>query len=85
MAKYNKKAALQIIIKAVKEYDLKLKDKHFMIVYQENGRTRTACVGFRDMNFLHMTGVKTKLSAQQFYSACLDGKLSEILLTVEYV
>ena len=29
------------------------------------------------MNFLHMTGVKARLSAQQFYSACLDGKLSE--------
>ena len=22
------------------------------------------------MNFLHMTGVKTRLSAQQFYAAC---------------
>lgn len=28
------------------------------------------------MNFLHMTGVKTKISAQQFYAACLEGKLS---------
>ena len=77
MAKYDKKTVLQIIINAAKEYDVKLKDKHFLIVYQESGKTKTACVGFRDMNFLHMTGVKTKLSAQQFYSACLDGKLSE--------
>ena len=29
------------------------------------------------MNFLHMTGVKTRLSAQQFYAACLESKLSE--------
>ena len=28
------------------------------------------------MNFLHLTGVKTRLPAQQFYSACLSGKLS---------
>ena len=77
MAKYDKKTVLQIIINAAKEYEAKLKDKHFLIVYQENGRTKSACVGFRDMNFLHMTGVKAKLSAQQFYSACLDGKLSE--------
>ena len=77
MAKYNKKSALQIIVSAVKAYDKKLKNKHFLIIYQENGRTKTSCVGFRDMNFLHMTGVKTTLSAQQFYSACLDGKLSE--------
>lgn len=29
------------------------------------------------MNFLHMTGAKTHLSAQQFYFAYLNGKLSE--------
>lgn len=29
------------------------------------------------MNFLHMTGGKTRLSAQQFYAACLESKLSE--------
>lgn len=77
MAKYNKRDALQIIVSAAKEFEIKLKDKHFLIVYQENGKAKTVCVGFRDMNFLHMTGVKTKLSAQQFYSACLDRKLSE--------
>ena len=77
MAKYDKKTALQVIVKAAKEYNVKLNNKHFMVIYQENGKTKTVTVGFRDMNFLHMTGVKTKLSAQQFYSACLDGKLSE--------
>ena len=77
MAKYDKKTALQVIVKAAKEYNVKLNNKHFMVIYQENGITKTVTVGFRDMNFLHMTGVKTKLSAQQFYSACLDGKLSE--------
>lgn len=77
MAKYNKRDALQIMVSAAKEFEIKLKDKHFLIVYQENGKAKTVCVGFRDMNFLHMTGVKTKLSAQQFYSACLDRKLSE--------
>ena len=77
MAKYDKKAALQIIVNVAKEFETRLKDKHFLIIYQESGKTKTVCVGFRDMNFLHMTGVETKLSAQQFYSACLDGKLSE--------
>ena len=77
MAKYDKKTALPIIVNAAKEYELKLNNKHFLIVYQEASETKTVCVGFRDMNFLHMTGVKARLSAQQFYSACLDGKLSE--------
>lgn len=44
MAKYDKKTVLQIIINAAKEYDVKLKDKHFLIVYQESGKTKTACV-----------------------------------------
>lgn len=77
MTKYDKKAALKIIVKVAKEYDKKLNDKHFLIVYQKAKSVGTVCVGFRDMNFLHMTGLRTKLSAQQFYSACLESKLSE--------
>ena len=70
MAKYDKKAALKIMISAAKDYEEKLNDRHFLIVYQKEKDTKTVIVGFRDMNFLHMTGVKSKLSAQQFYSAC---------------
>ena len=77
MAKYDKKAALKIIREAAKKYEEKLNDKHFLIVYQEGSDTKTVSVGFRNMNFLHMTGVKTQLSVQQFYEACLDSKLSE--------
>lgn len=77
MAKYDKKAALKIIVEAAREYEEKLNDRHFLIIYREGNDTKTASVGFRDMNFLHMTGVKTKLSAQQFYAACLESKLSE--------
>lgn len=76
MIKYDKKSALQIIVNAAKAYDLRLKNKHFLIIYQEGSVIKEACVGFRDMNYLHMTGVSSRLSAQQFYSACLDGKLS---------
>lgn len=77
MAKYDKKAVLKIIVRAAKEYEEKLNDKHFLIVYREGKETKAVSVGFRDMNFLHMTGITTKLSAQQFYAACLESKLSE--------
>ena len=77
MAKYDKKPALKIMVEAAKNYEEKLNDKHFLIVYREGNDTKTVNVGFRDMNFLHMTGVKTRLSAQQFYAACLESKLSE--------
>lgn len=70
-------SALKIIIEAAKKYEEKLNDRHFLIVYREGKDIKTASVGFRDMNFLHMTGVKTRLSAQQFYAACLESKLSE--------
>ena len=72
-----KKAALKIMIEAVKQYEEKLNDKQFLIIYREGKDIKTVNVGFRDMNFLHMTGVKTRLSAQQFYAACLESKLSE--------
>lgn len=77
MAKYNKNDALKIIVNAAKEYEQKLNNKHFLIIYQESNTLKTATVGFRNMNFLHMTGVNTRLSAQQFYDACLNKKLSE--------
>ena len=38
MAKYDKKAALKIIVNVAKEFDKKLNDKHFLIVYQESGK-----------------------------------------------
>ena len=71
------KSAVEIMVEAAKNYDMKLNDKHFLVVYQEGSQIKTICVGFRDMNFLHLTGVKTKLSAQVFYAAAISGKLSE--------
>ena len=63
MKNYDAVQAISIISKAAQEYDKKLKDKHFLIVYQNNNEMRTSCIGFRDMNFLHLTGVKTNLKS----------------------
>ena len=48
-----------------------------MVVYQEGIETRNVQFGFRDMNFLHLTGIETSLKAKQFYKACLEHKLDE--------
>ena len=77
MKNYTKQEILKIILSVAREYDAKLNDKHFKIVYQNGKNIKETVVGFRDMNFLHLTGVLTKLSAQQFYQACINGKLSE--------
>lgn len=71
------KTAIKIVTEAVKEYEERLNDRHFMVVYQGGTETKTVQFGFRDMNFLHLTGIETNLKAQQFYRACLDHKLAE--------
>ena len=47
MAKYDKKAALKIMIEAVKQYEEKLNDKQFLIIYREGKDIKTVNVGFR--------------------------------------
>lgn len=74
--KYDKKQALNIIVKAAAQYQKKLQDKNFLIIYQSNTGMDSVCVGFRGNHFLHMTGVETKVSAQRFYEKCINGKLS---------
>lgn len=75
--KQDKKKFLQIISKVAHDYEKYLNNKYFLIVFQEGRKIEYAQIGFRDMYFLHLTGVKTKLSAQRFYYACLHGKLAE--------
>ena len=74
--KYDKKNVIDIMIKAAKNYKEHLQDKVFLIVYRENRVTKTVKVGFRDMHFLHLTGICTKLSAKRFYEKCINQKLS---------
>ena len=45
MAKYDKKAALKIMIEAVKQYEEKLNDKQFLIIYRERKDIKTVNVG----------------------------------------
>lgn len=74
--KYDKKAAIDIIVNAAIKYKEYLQDKIFLIIYQENAITKTVQVEFRDNHFLHLTGVTTQLSAKRFYEKCLNKKLA---------
>lgn len=76
MKNYDAASALPIILQAAKDYDKKLKDRHFLIVYRDKAGIESRCVGFRSMHFLHLTGVKTGMPASMFYSACLSGRIS---------
>ena len=75
--KRDKKSIIRIVTAAAKEYDILLKNRQFLIVYQEGREEKFTEVGFRDMHFLHLTGIGSRLSAQRFYEACINGKLAE--------
>lgn len=79
----SKLEVLKIIYSAAQEYDNKLNNKQFLIIYQKTAKptkgeedTASACVGFRGYNFLHLTGVKAHMSAPDFYKNCLRNKIS---------
>ncbi len=74
--KYDKKKAIEIIVRAAKNYKDHLQDKVFLIIYTEKGITKNVQVEFRDSHFLHLTGVYTRLSAKRFYEKCINKKLS---------
>lgn len=74
--KYDKQKALKIIVDAAQNYEKYLNNQHFLVIYQKGNEKNFVQIGFRNMHFLHLTGVKAKLSAQRFYEACLNKKLS---------
>lgn len=74
--KYDKKKAVDIIVKAAHDYQKKLQDKVFLVIYQNNQSIEHVQVEFRGNHFLHLTGVRTNLSAHRFYEQCLNNKLS---------
>lgn len=74
--KYDKKKAVDIITVAARDYHKYLQDKHFLLIYQDVKNIEVTQVEFRSNHFLHLTGIKTELSAQRFYEKCLNRKLS---------
>ena len=77
MRSYDENMALKIILQAAQEYDVRLKNKQFLVVYRGKKGAETHCVGSRAINFLHLTGVETDMSARQFYAACINKRLSK--------
>ena len=70
---------LSTVLNAAKKYSEKLLDKHFLIIYQDRASKNAYKykeIGFRDYNFLHLTGLKTDMSASAFFSAATSNRLS---------
>ena len=79
-----KKKALKIMAKSIESYSKKLNNNDFIIFYYENKNLLCKQVKFLDTNFLHLTGVSTKLKAQNFYDYLASGKLSERDFDLKY-
>ena len=73
----DKKKAIKTIVEAASNYEKYLNDRSFLIVYKTERGSQFVEVVFRSWHFLHLTGLKTKMTAAQFYEACLENKLSE--------
>ena len=73
----DKKKAIKTIVEAASNYEKYLNDRSFLIVYKTESGSQYVEVVFRSWHFLHLTGLKTKMTAAQFYEACIDNKLSE--------
>ena len=73
----DKKKAIKTIVEAASNYEKYLNDRSFLIVYKTERGSQYVEVVFRSWHFLHLTGLKTKMTAAQFYEACIDNKLSE--------
>lgn len=75
-----KKQAIHIIINCAKQYQKRLEGKQVAFVYRdEHNHSSYTTVRFYSHNFLHFTGViqRTGMSANDFYRAALNSRLSE--------
>lgn len=68
--------AIRVIVEAAKNYEKYLNNRKFLIIYKTKDGQDFVEVAFHSVNFLHLTGVKSKLTAQRFYEACIANRLS---------
>lgn len=81
MAKISKEEAIRTVVKCAKLYERNLLDRTLLfILMDKHKKISSAEVSFYRNNFLHLTGLridKSKMSAEQFFERCMDGRLSE--------
>lgn len=74
----NKHAALQTILQCAQEFEVYLKNQNLLFLLSDkNGKTSFFESVFQSKHFKHLTGIKTDLGSNDFYRACINGKLSE--------
>ena len=72
-----KSEALRIIHSGAVAYKNKLANNNVLFVTVSDGKAEKFEASFLPRNFLHLTGVRTKLNSTTFYSLALRDRLSE--------
>lgn len=80
----NKTELLKIITQYSKEYHKNLNNKNFIILAKSKNNIISFNIIFNSTNYLHLTGVTTPLSAQEFFDACLNNKLTLNMFAPKY-
>ena len=72
-----KEDALAILLRCAKTYDQTLRPYNFLFVFGSQAQTECIQIKFPRQNFRHLTGVDSpRLTATQFYNACVNKRLS---------
>lgn len=74
-----KDRAIEILTDSAKVYDDLLKNKSYLIISYSNvfKSYRHFEIVFNSANFMHLTGVDTRLKPSVFYKKCLNNRLSK--------
>ena len=75
---FDKKRALSIVFSAADDYMANLANKSLLFLcIDKHYRVSSIETAFDESNFKHLTGLKSKLAPAQFFSMCLNRRLSE--------
>ena len=77
MQRYTKEKALQIIIESARKYKENLLNQQLLFICSDKHNIISSLeVSFDASNFLHLTGVKTNIAALDFFTRCINSRLS---------
>lgn len=74
--KYTKKEIIKILHQSAKKYQEKLLNKKIIFIYKNKDNLDFIEALFKDSNFMHLTGIKYKKGANQFFIDCIQSKIN---------
>ena len=74
--KYTKKEIIKILHQSAKKYQENLLNKKIIFIYKNKDNLDFIEALFKDSNFMHLTGIKYKKGANQFFIDCIQSKIN---------